>query len=390
MGRPASQDESTGSATPPGAGRLAAIATAFRLPAAVARVEPLGNGNVNDTWLVTTVGDGRGSGDGGERFVLQRLNTAVFRRPELVMANIQRLGEHVDEQRRRGHPQLDDRRWEVPRVVPVRAGGAPGLETEEGYWRTLTFLDASHSVDTVSGPGQARAVGEGLGVFHALIHDLPAEDLADTLEGFHVTPAYLDAYRRVLANPAVPCGAAEEACRAFIERREAFASVLEDARAGGRLRTRPIHGDPKVNNVMLDRDSGRAIGLVDLDTVKPGLVHWDIGDCLRSACNPLGEEAAEPEAVRFDPDLCAALLEGYLGAARPFLSAADIDHVYDAIRLISFELGLRFFSDHLAGSVYFKSDHPGHNLQRARVQFGLTQSIEAQEGTIRSLIERLR
>ena len=126
------------------------------------------------------------------------------------------------------------------------------------------------------------------------------------------------------ASGARPSPEVEYALR-FISERRACAPVLEEARAQGRLGLRPIHGDPKVNNVMLDRATGRAVGLVDLDTVKPGLVHYDIGDCLRSGCNPLGEETEDWEAVRFDPELCRAILQGYLAQARDFLTETDYD-----------------------------------------------------------------
>jgi hypothetical protein len=130
--------------------------------------------------------------------------------------------------------------------------------------------------------------------------------------------------------------------------------------------------------------------MVDLDTVKPGLVQYDIGDCLRSACNRLGEETPDWQAVSFDTDLCAAVLEGYGSMAREFLTDADYESLFDAIRLISFELGLRFFTDHLAGDVYFRTSHPGHNLERALVQFQLCRSIEAQEQQIRAIVAGLR
>jgi len=162
--------------------------------------------------------------------------------------------------------------------------------------------------------------------------------------------------------------------------------VLEDAKARGLLAVRPIHGDPKVDNVMIDRATGRAIGMVDLDTVQPGLIHYDLGDCLRSACNPLGESPAHWQAVRFDLDLARALLQGYLAEARHFLTTTDRGYLYDAIRLIAFELGLRFVTDHLAGDIYFKVEHHGHNLQRALVQFRLCQDIETRESAIRSLL----
>jgi Ser/Thr protein kinase RdoA (MazF antagonist) len=243
-------------------------------------------------------------------------------------------------------------------------------------------------------------VGRALGGFHRLIHDLPCERLHDTLEGFHVTPRYLEAYDRLQAQG---CGGPETAvasacdgdgdtayCHAFIADRRSLAGVLERARACGLLQLRPIHGDPKVNNVLFDRHSGRAVAVVDLDTVKPGLVHYDIGDCLRSGCNPAGEETTDLGAVHFDLALARPMLQGYLELARPFLSDADLDHIPVAAQLISFELGLRFFSDHLAGNRYFKCRHPRHNLERALVQFRLTTSIEAQLEPLRQLVAELR
>ncbi len=140
---------------------------------------------------------------------------------------------------------------------------------------------------------------------------------------------------------------------------------------------------------MMEESTGNAISLVDLDTVKPGLIHYDIGDCMRSACNPLGEETEQWEAVHFDPQIGAAILDGYLAQARNFLMPADYAYFFDAIRLLTFELGLRFFTDYLAGNVYFKVRHSEHNLQRALVQFKLTQSIEAHEAEIRNIIQVL-
>ncbi|WP_323208238.1 phosphotransferase enzyme family protein [Synechococcus sp. BA-132 BA5] len=365
-------------------GDLAAIAAAFDLPGRIRDLEPLGNGNVNDSYLVVCEGSPL------QRFVLQRLNRTVFLRPELVMANMIAVGEHVEARLNQGCALLAERRWEHPRVLLCRGERRPWVEREGGFWRLITFIESSRSFDVVASAEQAREVGFGLGVFHHLISDLPPAGLADTLEGFHVTPRYLEHYDAVLANAPAAVGSEELHCLAFVEERRDFASVLEEARDSGQLRLRPIHGDPKVNNVMMEAGSGRACALVDLDTVKPGLIHYDIGDCLRSCCNPLGEETADLESVCFDVALCREVLSGYLAAASGFLTTADYDHLYVAMRLLSFELGLRFFSDHLAGNVYFRTDRPGHNLQRALVQFRLTESIEAQEARILELIAELR
>lgn len=365
--------------------QLVAIAGAFALPAPVARVAPLGNGNVNATYLVELAGGER------RRYVLQKLNTHVFAQPKPLMANLAEVSAHVA-RRLAQMPAAPaaGRGWEMPAVLLAASGDQTWVETDGGFWRLISFIEDTVSHDTLTAVDQARELGYGLGRFHALISDLPPELLADTLPGFHVTPTYLKAYDAVLCSTDRASEPVVADCLEFVAARRSIATVLEDALGAGMLRLRPIHGDPKVNNVLLDRSSGRAVALVDLDTVKPGLVHYDIGDCLRSGCNRLGEETDDLAGVGFDLEFCEAILAGYGAAARQVLSDADLDYLYDAIRLISFELGLRFLSDYLAGDVYFRVQHPQQNLRRARVQFRLTEDIEAKEGAIRAIIERLR
>jgi len=358
------------------------VAEQFQLPGPVLQIAPLGNGNVNATWQVETeAADGRRC-----RLVLQRLNTRVFARPELVMANIRRLGEHLDQ----GAVAAIPGRWEWPRVIARRTGEHPWLEQGGAVWRMLSFIEHARTLETISSRDQALQVGRALGCFHTLIHDLPAAELADTLEGFHVAPRYLTQFERVLQRTQVPFSPQAQHCLAFIRDREAFLPVLERACQAGRLTPRPIHGDPKLNNILFDAHSGEAIALIDLDTVKPGLIHYDIGDCLRSGCNRLGEESRDWRSVHFDLELCEAILQGYIAIAHRFLSEADYHHIAASIRLLSLELGLRFFTDHLAGDVYFRTSRPRHNLERALVQFRLTESIELQFDAISALVERLR
>lgn len=362
--------------------QLHRIAAAFALQGRIEAITPLGSGNVNATYLVQT---------DHCRYVLQRLNTQVFQRPDLVMRNLQVLSSHVAARLDGVRPHwLIGRRWELPRVVLDRAGAEPWHRCDGGgFWRMLIYVAETRSVDVIEHRQQASQLGWGLGVFHQLISDLPVDRLADTLEGFHITPRYLEAYHRALVRTQQPSSALARECLAFIRDREADAAILESARARNELHLRPIHGDPKINNMLLDADSGAAVALIDLDTVKPGLLHYDIGDCLRSCCNPAGEECRDFEAVHFDLDLAAAILEGYLQVAGSLLSPVELDYITDAVRLISFELGLRFFTDHLAGNTYFKVGYPDQNLHRAVVQFRLTASIEAQASELRQLVCRL-
>lgn len=283
-----------------------------------------------------------------------------------------------------------ERRWEVPRVLLTQNAQNYFIDAEGSFWRAISFIEAAESFDTIKDSNHAREVGYALGMFHNLISDLPTEKLADTLPGFHITPRYLQQYNEVLPKSSVSQSAEVKYCLQFVSDRSSWAHVLENAQAQGQLLLRPIHGDPKVNNVMIDTTTGHGISIIDLDTVKPGLVHYDIGDCLRSSCNPLGEETEEWDKVRFDAEVCQDVLQGYLSVAREFLTISDYEYMYDAIRLIAFELGLRFFTDYLAGNVYFKTKYPEHNLNRAIVQFKLTESIESQETAIRDIIEEMR
>ena len=305
------------------------------------------------------------------------------------MQNLRVLTDHVH-RRLLDPPPGPGRRWEIPRVILTQAGHDHWLDSQGSFWRALSFIGSARAYDTIQTSAHAEAVGYALGMFHLLVSDLPCTRLADTLPGFHVTPGYLRQYDEILEQPRPEKTPETAYALEFIKVRRGWASVLEQARQDGTLTLRPIHGDPKVNNVMLDPATGQAVSLIDLDTVKPGLVQYDLGDCLRSGCNPKGEETADWQQVRFEPVYCRAILQGYLSKARDFLTAGDYDFMYDGIRLIAFELGLRFFTDYLAGNVYFKAQHPQHNLARALVQFKLTASLELQESVIRRHIRDLR
>lgn len=356
------------------------IADQFKPQGKVIDVQEFGHGNINCTYLVTL--------DSSEEkhFILQRINTQVFRQPELVMQNMSTFTTHV-RQSLQSNPKNINHRWEVPQVLLTPDNRDYLIDANGSFWRAISFIEAGETFDTVKDNKHAYEVGYALGMFHHLINDLPSENLADTLPGFHVTPSYLQYYNGVASqNPASGTSPEVEYCLQFVRDRKTWAHILENALEQGHLYLRPIHGDPKVNNVMIDTTTGEAIGIIDLDTVKPGLVHYDIGDCLRSGCNPLGEETEDWDGVNFDLSTCESILQGYLSVAKDFLTEKDYEYIYDAIRLIAFELGLRFFTDYLAGNVYFKVKHSEHNLSRALVQFKLTESIESQETDIRAII----
>jgi Ser/Thr protein kinase RdoA (MazF antagonist) len=333
-------------------------------PDSMLAVAPLGAGLINDTYRVDAPAGA---------FVLQRINGAVFPAPERIMRNLAAL--HAASL---AHPDVGVR---VPALS--MADGQPYVRDEGGdIWRLTECIEPSRTLRTLDHAGQAREVGRVLGRFHRLGAALDPDALAVTLPGFHDTPGYLAKLDETAAG-AVVGASAEPAVRdllAGIDARRALAPVLETALAAGRTRRRLIHGDPKVDNLLFDESGDRALCLIDLDTVQPGLLHHDIGDCLRSCCNRAGEAGAD--SVRFDLALCEALLAGYAETTAGLLSNAEIDLVTPAIRLIPLELGIRFLTDHLQGDRYFRVCHRGENLTKARRQLALVADIERQSAAI--------
>ncbi|WP_204106065.1 MULTISPECIES: aminoglycoside phosphotransferase family protein [Spirulina sp. CCY15215] len=355
------------------------IASQFKPDRQILEVQEFGNGNINKTFRVSL--------DASEEyyFILQRINIQVFSQPELVMQNMRVFCDRAPENLQKINLE-PDRRWEIPSILLTQKGQEYWRDREGGFWRAIRFIEGQ-TYDIITNKQQAKEVGYGLGLFHTLLSNIPCEELADTLEGFHILPRYLEQYDRILEKTSPSTTAEIKYALQFVENRRHWATILEDAKQLGKLPLRPIHGDPKVNNVMMDASTGQAIAMIDLDTIKPGLVHYDIGDCLRSGCNLLGEETENWDEVSFNLDLCQAILQGYFSMAQSFLTKHDYDYLYDGISAIAFELGLRFFSDYLAGNVYFKVKYPEHNLNRAIVQFKLVESIEQQESIIRNLIQ---
>lgn len=361
------------------------IAKQFQVPGRLVALEPLGAGNVNDTFRVvlrTTFSE--------EQYVLQRINQKVFKDPIQVMSNMKAVTDFAHKQIQAEAEQAD-RIWQLPRVIPADNGDDYVLDENGHYWRALSMIASATNFEKISKPEHAAEAGCVLGHFQRIISGFPIEELEDTLPGFHITPEYLRKYDLTLktdqAQERLKLSAEARRLAKFIENRREFANILESALERGELNQRPIHGDPKITNVMIDNLTGRGTSIVDLDTVKPGLIHYDFGDAVRSGCNPAGEETNDLTEVELDLDLFQALVKGYLSEARGFLTDNDKKYLYEAVRLIAFELGLRFYEDYLAGNTYFKVGYEAQNLNRARVQFSLCESIESRESQMRRILE---
>ena len=368
---------------------LSILINKFNVKGRLVSLQPFGNGNINDTFLAIYRNTFTET-----QVILQRVNRNVFPKPEIIMANMHEITKHCHEKLEADAKSgTDDRVWQMPRIIKTKDAKDYVTDENGDVWRVITRIMSAHAFDVAQGPEHAMECGSALGHFHYLISDLDPTTVKDPLPGFHITSDYLAKYDATLKTKQAKAllGASMEAKRLakFIAERRKLALSLEKAEKKGELKKRMFHGDPKVNNIMIDDVTGKGTAMIDLDTVSPGLIHLDFGDALRSICNPAGEEESNLTKVVFDEDLCTAFCKGYMREAGSFLTDADRAYLYDSIRLLPFELGLRFFQDYLAGNVYFKTKQPEQNLNRARVQFRLCESVEARERSIRSLLKKL-
>jgi len=362
-----------------------AAAALFALQAAPASVTPYGNGHINDTFLVTCAG---GAGP-PQRFVLQRINTHVFKDPLAVMANISAVTRHLRERLVLdgvAHPERH-----APSLVPARDGRDYAIDTEGGVWRTFDYVEGV-TLDASTGPAAAREAARAFGRFQRQLSDYTGPRLAYTIPRFHDTPDRLARFEEALREDRH--GRARVA-RAEIEAllsRAPLASSLAEHAARGVLPERVVHNDTKINNVRFSA-SGEAVCVIDLDTVMPGLALHDFGDLLRSAAATAAEDERDLSRVAADPEIVSALAEGYLSEARAFLTPNETAALLLSGHVMVYQQALRFLTDHLNGDRYFRVHREGHNLDRSRTQLRLLESLEAQrddlEARVAAEVERV-
>jgi len=356
--------------------RIAAVASQFQLGGEFLSATPYGSGHINDTWCVVC----RRAGT-QVRAILQRINRNIFTNPAALMDNVERVTRHLAEQAA-GEPDAGRR---ALTLIPAHHGRFWHVDAEGRPWRAYRFVEGASSFDAIESTDQAFQAARAFGRFQRQLASLPAPRLNEILPDFHHTPNRFAAFEHALAADTAGRAHLAQPEIEFALARRSLTRVLLDAT----LPERVTHNDAKLNNVLLDDATGEGLCVIDLDTVMPGLAPYDFGDMVRTATSAAEEDERDLSKVTMQFPMFEALARGYLSEAGGFLTKEEKQILAFSGKLITFEIGIRFLADFLAGDTYFKVHREGHNLDRCRTQFKLVESIERQEDQMTRLIESL-
>ncbi|MCL2571540.1 MAG: aminoglycoside phosphotransferase family protein [Defluviitaleaceae bacterium] len=319
-----------------------------------------GSGHINDTYFVLDIT--------GRAYILQRINQNVFKKPDELMENVRAVTLFVGKQVAESRKALG--------LVPTKAGDDWLVDDSGDYWRMYYYISDSLCLQQAEHPSDFRESGVAFGNFQRQLADFPAETLNETIVKFHDTPNRYMNFHKVLK--ADPCGRAALAAKEieFALAREGYAATLMNLLEKGDLPLRVTHNDTKLNNVLFDRDSRKAVCVVDLDTVMPGLSVNDFGDSIRFGASTGAEDEMDLSKVNFSLPLFEAYTDGFLESCGKSLTQCEIQHLRDGAKMMTLECGLRFLTDFIDGDNYFGAKREGHNLDRCRTQFKLVAEME--------------
>ena len=360
---------------------IKSIVKHFHICGQLTEVRPLARGHINDTYVLTTNKNGH-----IVRYMLQRINHAVFKDPPSLMRNIIRVTEHIRSRMQSVDP---DRASRQLTVIESDDGAGFHKDAEGNFWRIYNFIVGTVTYDTVQSAELAYEAARMFGWFQKMLIDLPGSPLYETICDFHNTPARLKTFQRVLKEDT--CNRAKNAKAEidFLFANAGFCDVLLNLAEGGKIPVRITHNDAKINNVMLDRTTNKGVCVIDLDTVMPGLSVYDFGDMVRTTTTLADEDERDLSKVTMNLPMFEALVRGFAEQTKLFLTSSEKKYLTFAAKLITFEQFVRFLTDYLAGDIYYKVHRGGHNLDRTRAQMKLVQSIIKQEEVMNEVVERV-
>jgi Ser/Thr protein kinase RdoA (MazF antagonist) len=359
---------------------LKKIFDSFITTGTFSRGEPYGSGHIHDTYRIET------SEKNADDYILQRLNSRIFKNIPQLQHNIERVTVHL--RKKISAISGSDIKRECLCLVQSKDNNSWIVDQSGNYWRMYIFITNHRSYNIVDSPDKAYEGGKAIGRFQAMLADLPGDPLFETIPYFHNIEKRLETFSRIVKeDPVGRVKAVTGEIDSVLSRADAMKIILKLGKDGS-IPVRITHNDTKFNNILLD-ENDKALCVIDLDTVMPGYVHYDFGDAIRTAANISAEDEKELSKVKMDIRLFKAYASGYLSETKDTLNDVEKEYLAFAPRLITYTIAVRFLTDYIDGDNYFKIHHEHHNLQRARAQMKLVESMEEQYGEMKEIIGKL-
>ena len=343
---------------------------------------PYGNGHINDTFLLTYEVEG-----GEKQYILQRMNHNIFKNPQQLMQNMVNVTEYLSRaiQEQGGDPQR-----ETLNIVKTSSGDSYYKDSTGNYWRMFLFIGRALCLEMVESVKDFYDSAAAFGNFQRMLADYPAGTLHETIPNFHNTPSRFQDFKKAVEEDKLGRAKLAEKEIAFALAREAETSALTGLLKEGKLPLRVTHNDTKLNNILFDEETKKALCIIDLDTVMPGLSLYDFGDSIRFGASTGAEDEQDLSKISIDLELFEAFTNGFLTGCAGSLTDKEIEMLPMGAKLMTYECGIRFLADFLVGDTYFKIHREGHNLDRARTQFKLVADMEAKWDQMKAIVEKVR
>ena len=358
---------------------IKAIIPHFQFEGRYLRANEIVSGNVNNTYRLEYA-----VGNRHRLYTLQHINKYVFKNPIEVVSNIVCVTDHIRTKLMANHENPGRR---VLELIPTADNQFVFVDEDGEYWRAYTFIEEADALDIVSDPRQMEEVGRAFGSFQKTLADFDVSRLYETIPNFHNTTKRFYRFVRSLDEDlAGRAKEAEEEIEFLFERRRMMGEIgrLLDS---GELPVRVTHNDTKSNNVLLDSATGKALCVIDLDTVMPGSALYDYGDAIRYGASTAAEDEEDISKIGLDMQKTRAFTQGFIAETNGFLSDSELTRLPLGIKVLTCELAMRFLTDFIDGDLYFKVNSPRHNLIRARAQMALLIDVEKHENELRQMTE---
>ena len=360
---------------------LSDIIDAFPFSGELIKYESTNIGLINSTYILTF-----SDGNQDFKYIVQKINTNVFKNPDGLMSNIMNVTSFL---RNKINLSGGNSERETLTFLYTRENTPYFRDSEGACWRAYIYIGKCYTCDRVDSTVKAYRSGKAFGKFQKMLSGYPAENLFETIPNFHNTPSRYDALKEAIKNNRSGrlAGASDEI--GFALNRNKDASRLVDLAAEGKIPMRVTHNDTKINNLLFDSITNEAFCVIDLDTIMPGLSLYDFGDSIRSGAVSSDENEKDLRKYGLDPELFKSYTEGFLSEAGKALNETEVANLAFSAKLMTLECGVRFLTDYLDGDTYFRTEYPEHNLVRCKTQFKLVADIEKQMDELNSCVDEL-